>query len=78
MATSGLGDAYKALLNGTDLGYEFGLGLSFYLRYVTISPEIKFSYGRSNLKNPNTTELLLNNVNKVNANFVYFTIHLEN
>jgi len=49
-----------------------------YLRYVTISPEIKFSYGLSNLKNPNTTELLLNNVNKVNANFVYFTIHLEN
>lgn len=78
VATSGLGDAYKALLNGTDLGYEFGLGLSFYLRYVTISPEIKFSYGLSNLKNPNTTELLLNNVNKVNANFVYFTIHLEN
>jgi hypothetical protein len=72
------GVPYKALLNGTDLGYEFGLGLSFYLRYVTISPEIKFSYGLTNLKNNKTTEALLNNINKVNANFIYFTIHLEN
>ena len=74
------GAPYKALLNGTDLGYEFGLGLSFYLKYVTISPELKFSYGLTNLKNNTGTgpESLLNNVNKINANFIYFTIHLEN
>ena len=74
------GTPYKALLNGTDLGYEFGLGLSFYLRYVTISPELKFSYGLTNIKNTSGTgpESLLNNVNKINANFIYFTIHLEN
>ena len=74
------GAPYKALLNGTDLGYEFGLGLSFYLRYVTISPELKFSYGLTNIKNTSGTgpESLLNNVNKINANFIYFTIHLEN
>jgi len=69
---------YKALLNGNDFGYEFGLGLSFYLRYVTISPEIKFSYGLTNLKNSTPTEHLLDHVNKVNANFVYFTIQIEN
>ena len=69
---------YKALLNGADLGYEFGVGLSVYLRYVTISPEIKFSYGLSNLKNMRNGEALLNNVDKINANFIYFTIHLEN
>jgi hypothetical protein len=61
-----------------DLGYEFGLGLSFYLRYVTISPEIKFSYGLVNLKNNATPEALMNNIDKINANFIYFTIHLEN
>lgn len=74
------GTSYKALLNGTDLGYEFGLGLSVYLKYVTISPEIKFSYGLKNLKNNSSTgpEALFNNVNKINANFIYFTIHLEN
>lgn len=74
------GKPYTALLNGTDLGYEFGLGLSFYLRYVTISPEVKFSYGLKNLKNSSSTavESLFNNINKINANFIYFTIHLEN
>ena len=74
------GTAYKALLNGTDLGYEFCLGVSIYLRFVTISPEIKFSYGLTNLKNTSGTgpEALLNNANKINANFIYFTIHLEN
>ena len=72
------GAPYKALLNGTDLGYEFGLGLSFYLRYVTISPEFKFSYGLVNLKNNATPEALMNNIDKINANFIYFTIHLEN
>jgi len=72
------GVPYKALLNGNDTGYEFGLGLSFYLKYVTVSPELKYSYGLTNLKNNNTTEALLNNINKVNANFIYFTIHLEN
>ncbi len=74
------GTAYKALLNGTDLGYEFGLGVSIYLKYVTISPEIKFSSGITNLKNTSGTgpEALFNNVNKINANFIYFTIHLEN
>ena len=74
------GAPYMALLNGMDTGYEFGIGLSFYLRYVTISPEIKFSYGVTNLKNSSGTapESLLNNVNKVNANLIYFTIHLEN
>jgi hypothetical protein len=74
------GTPYIALLNGMDTGYEFGIGLSLYLRYVTISPEIKFSYGVTNLKNSSGTapESLLNNVNKVNANLIYFTIHLEN
>ena len=72
------GAPYKALLNGTDLGYEFGLGLSFYLKYVTISPELKFSYGLMDLKNNSSPEPLMNNVNKINANFIYFTIHLEN
>lgn len=78
VASSTLGNPYKALLLGNDLGVEFGMGLSFYLRYVTISPEIKFSYGLSNLKNTTNTEYILNNVSKINANFIYFTIHLEN
>jgi len=62
------------LLNAIDYGYEFGMGLSFYFQYATISPEIKFSYGQKDIRNSNQ---LLNSLDKVSGNFVYFTIHLE-
>jgi hypothetical protein len=62
-------------LSGLDYGYEIGLGLSFYLRYATISPEVKFSYG---LRNLNKGEPLLSSIKDVTGNFVYFTIHIEN
>ncbi len=61
-------------LSSIDYGYEFGLGLSFYFQYATISPEIKFSYGQKDIQNKNT---LLNSLDKVSSNFIYFTIHLE-
>ncbi len=61
-------------LSSIDYGYEFGLGLSFYFQYATISPEIKFSYGQKDIHNKNT---LLNSLDKVSSNFIYFTIHLE-
>jgi hypothetical protein len=69
---------YPSILKGTDFGAEIGVGLSFYLRYATISPEVKFSYGLRDLKKVSTTTPLLSNIDKVSANFVYFTIHIEN
>ena len=70
---------YSKLLNAADYGYEFGLGLSFYFPYATISPEIKFSYGQRDLiyahDSPQTK--LLNGLDKLTSNFVYFTIHVE-
>ena len=70
---------YPSILKGVDFGAEIGVGLSFYLRYATISPEVKFSYGLRDLKkvSPDTPPLL-SNLDKVSANFVYFTIHIEN
>ena len=62
-------------LHGLDYGYELGLGLSFYLQYATISPEVKFSYG---LRNLNKGEAFLSSIKDVTGNFVYFTIHIEN
>ena len=62
-------------LYGLDYGLELGLGLSFYLRYATISPEVKFSYG---LRNLNKGEPLLSSIRDVTGNFVYFTVHIEN
>ena len=62
-------------LNGLDYGYEMGLGVSFYLRYATISPEVKFSYG---IRNLNKGDPLLSSIRDITGNFVYFTIHIEN
>lgn len=69
---------YPSSLKGTDFGAEIGLGLSFYLRYATISPEVKFSYGFRDLKKVSNSIPLLSNLDKVSANFIYFTIHIEN
>ncbi len=70
--------SYPSVLSGSDMGAEIGLGLSFYLRYATISPEVKFSYGLKDLHKLSSTYPLMNNLDKVTSNFVYFTIHIEN
>jgi hypothetical protein len=70
--------SYPSVLSGTDMGAELGLGLSFYLRYATISPEVKFSYGLKDLHKLSATYPLMNNLDKVTSNFVYFTVHIEN
>jgi hypothetical protein len=69
---------YPSVLKGMDMGAEVGVGLSFYLRYATISPEVKFSYGLKNLNQLNASYPLMNTLDKVSSNFVYFTIHIEN
>ena len=66
---------YNNTLRGTDFGYEVGMGLSFYLPYATISPEVKFSYG---LRDLNKGDALLSSIKNITGNFVYFTIHIEN
>ena len=71
-------ERYPSILKSTDMGAEIGVGLSFYFRYATVSPEIKFSYGLRDLNKPSTSSPLLSNVDKVTSNFVYFTIHFEN
>jgi hypothetical protein len=66
---------YPSAFKGTDMGAEIGVGLSFYLRYATISPEVKFSYGLTNSKK---NDILFSNIDKIKTNFVFFTILIEN
>jgi hypothetical protein len=73
-STSGSEPIYKNIFNSLDYGYEMGLGVSFYLPYATISPEVKFSYGVRNL---NKGAPLLSSIRDITSNFVYFTIHIE-
>jgi hypothetical protein len=74
-----LENTYSNLLNAADFGYEFGLGVSFYLPYATISPEIKFSYGQRDMiySHQSIQSPILNSIDKLTSNFIYFTIHVE-
>jgi Outer membrane protein beta-barrel domain len=74
-----LESTYSNLLNAADYGYEFGLGVSFYFPYATISPEIKFSYGQRDMiySHESNQNKLLRGLDKLTSNFVYFTIHVE-
>ena len=61
------------------MAYEIGLGLSFFMRYATISPELKFSYGLRDLRKVSDPKYpLVTSVDKITSNFIYFTIHIEN
>ena len=70
---------YENEIKGMDMSLELVFGLSFYLRYATISPELKFSYGLRDLRKIDSIKYpLLSGVDKVTSNFIYFTIHIEN
>ena len=78
-ATINTTQSYPNVIKGTDMAYEVGLGTSFYLRYATISPEVKFSYGLTDLRKISDPKYpLVSSLDKITSNFVYFTIHIEN
>jgi hypothetical protein len=78
-ATVNTNQTYPNIIKGTDMAYEIGLGTSFYLRYATISPEVKFSYGLTDLrKDVDPKYPLISSLDKITSNFIYFTIHIEN
>ncbi len=71
---------YLNVIKGTDMALEVGLGVSFYLRYATISPEVKFSYGLRDLRKINEPIKypLVTSLQKITSNFIYFTVLIEN
>jgi hypothetical protein len=75
---SALTPSYPSNLRGSDWGAEIGVGVSLYFRYFTLSPEIKYSHGLRNIHKSNLNNTLFDNLDKINANYVYFTIHFEN
>lgn len=76
------GSSNASVIKKTDYAWEIGAGLSFYLKYATISPELKFSYSFKNVVDPNSSNTILNNSNSIiksmNNNYVFFTILIEN
>jgi len=64
-------------LNAADFGLEAGLGVNFYLPFVTVSPEIKFSYGITNLHKLDNGLKYSNVLDKLRSRMIVFSIHLE-
>lgn len=64
-------------LKRNDFGFEAGIGFNFYLPFVTVSPEIKFSYGLSNIHQYDPTLRFSNVLDKIQSRMIIFSIHLE-
>ena len=64
-------------LKGADYGIEGGIGFNFYLPFVTVSPEIKFSYGLANIHSRDANLKYSNIFDKLQTRMISFSLHLE-
>ena len=78
MANAGNRNAEDLIkLKKGDYGLETGIGFNFYLKFVTLSPELKFSYGMADLhaRDPN---LKFSSVfDKLQSRMITFSINVE-
>ena len=64
-------------LKASDFGAEVGIGFNFFLPFVTVSPEIKFSNGFSNLHARDENNKYSAALDRLTSRMIQFTIHLE-
>ncbi|MEN9458775.1 MAG: hypothetical protein RL135_1365, partial [Bacteroidota bacterium] len=64
-------------LKRNDFGVEAGIGFNFYLPFVTLSPEIKISYGLSNLHQTDAALKYSNVLDKIQSRMIVFSLHIE-
>jgi hypothetical protein len=60
-----------------DLGYEAGIGFNFYLKFVTLSPELKVSNGFSNIHDYDPGLKYSNILDKLQSRMIVLSINLE-
>ncbi|RFM26581.1 type IX secretion/gliding motility protein PorT/SprT [Deminuibacter soli] len=60
-----------------DFGVETGIGFNFYLRFVTVSPEIKFSQGLTNIHSRDPSLKYSSVFDKLQSRMIFFTLNLE-
>lgn len=64
-------------LKKNDFAIEAGIGFNFYLPFVTVSPEIKFSYGLTNIHSRDPNLKYSNVLEKLQSRMIVFSLHLE-
>jgi len=74
-AARNAGDLIK--LKKNDFGLEGGIGFNFFLPFVTISPELKFSYGLTNLLQSDPSLKYSSVFDKLQSRMIVFSLHFE-
>ncbi|MFN4007441.1 MAG: outer membrane beta-barrel protein [Chitinophagaceae bacterium] len=64
-------------LKKNDYGVEVGIGFNFYLPFVTVSPEIKFYNGMSNIHSRDAALKYSSVLDQLNSRMIMFSLHLE-
>lgn len=64
-------------VNKTDFGVEAGIGFQFFFKYFILSPEIKLSYGLSNVHARDESLKYSNVIDKMNSRMILFSLHFE-
>ena len=60
-----------------DYGVEGGIGFQFFFPYFILSPEIKFSYGLSNVHSRDESLRYSNVIDRMNSRMLLFSLHFE-
>jgi hypothetical protein len=61
----------------SDFGVEGGIGFQFFFKYFILSPEIKISYGLSNVHARDETLRYSNVIDRMNSRMILFSLHFE-
>lgn len=78
MANSGNRNAQDLIkLKKNDFGLETGIGFNFYLKFVTLSPEIKFTYGLANLHDRDPDLKFSSVFDKLQNRMITFSLNIE-
>lgn len=60
-----------------DYGVEGGIGFHFYFPYFVLTPELKVSWGMSNLHSRSSTLKFSSNIDKINSRMITFSLTVE-
>lgn len=64
-------------VNKSDFGVETGIGFQFFFKYFILSPEIKFSYGLTNMHARDESLKYSNVIDKMNSRMILFSLQFE-
>lgn len=61
----------------SDFGVEAGIGFQFFFKYFILAPEIKLSYGLTNVHDRDESLKYSNVIDKMHSRMILFSLHFE-